>query len=102
MNNKFINTILDSIKDKSCTRFRLKGDPISFTDIELENQKVSSLYISSKEISVGFDDGYIKINLDTFGTESEGSTFISDDDVSKLLSIIEMKILVANIREENK
>ena len=86
---KFIATIVESLKDSTCTRFRLKAEPLSFdTNRHLDIQHIS-LYISSKEISVVFSNGYIRIDLDTI-------------EVSKLLNIIETKILLANIREENK
>lgn len=99
---KFIATIVESLKDSTCTRFRLKAEPLSFdTDRHLDIQHIS-LYISSEEISVVFSNGYIRIDLNTLESDVAGNTFIDTIEVSKLLNIIETKILLANIKEENK
>lgn len=99
---KFIGTIVNSLKDETCTRFRLKAEPLSFdTDRHLDIQHIS-LYISSEEISVVFSNGYIRIDLNTLESDVAGNTFIDTIEVSKLLNIIETKILLANIKEENK
>lgn len=99
---KFIATIVESLKDSTCTRFRLKAEPLSFdTDRHLDIQHIS-LYISSEEISVVFSNGYIRIDLNTLESDVAGNTFIDTIEVSKLISIIETKILLANIKEENK
>lgn len=99
---KFIGTIVNSLKDESCTRFRLKAEPLSFdTDRHLDIQHIS-LYISSDEISVVFSNGYIRIDLNTLESDVAGNTFADTVEVSKLLNIIETKILLANIKEENK
>nr|DAF39664.1 MAG TPA: hypothetical protein [Caudoviricetes sp.]DAP91028.1 MAG TPA: hypothetical protein [Caudoviricetes sp.] len=99
---KFIATIVESLKDSTCTRFRLKAEPLSFdTNRHLDIQHIS-LYISSKEISVVFSNGYIRIDLDTLESDVAGNTFTDTIEVSKLLNIIETKILLANIKEENK
>ena len=60
------------------------------------------LYISSDEISVVFSNGYIRIDLNTLESDVAGNTFTDTVEVSKLLNIIETKILLANIKEENK
>ena len=99
---KFIGTIVNSLKDETCTRFRLKTEPLSFdTDRHLDIQHIS-LYISSEEISVIFSNGYIRIDLNTLESDVAGNTFADTVEVSKLLNIIETKILLANIKEENK
>lgn len=99
---KFIATIVESLKDSTCTRFRLKAEPLSFdTDRHLDIQHIS-LYISSEEISVVFSNGYIRIDLNTLESDVAGNTFIDTIEVSKLISIIETKILLANIKEENR
>lgn len=99
---KFIATIVESLKDSTCTRFRLKAEPLSFdTDRHLDIQHIS-LYISSEEISVVFSNGYIRIDLNTLESDVAGNTFTDTIEVSKLLNIIETKILLANIKEENK
>lgn len=99
---KFIATIVESLKDSTCTRFRLKAEPLSFDiDRHLDIQHIS-LYISSEEISVVFSNGYIRIDLNTLESDVAGNTFIDTIEVSKLISIIETKILLANIKEENK
>ena len=99
---KFIATIVESLKDSTCTRFRLKAEPLSFdTDRHLDIQHIS-LYISSEEISVVFSNGYIRIDLNTLESDVAGNTFVDTIEVSKLLNIIETKILLANIKEENK
>lgn len=99
---KFIATIVESLKDSTCTRFRLKAEPLSFdTDRHLNIQHIS-LYISSEEISVVFSNGYIRIDLNTLESDVAGNTFTDTIEVSKLLNIIETKILLANIKEENK
>jgi hypothetical protein len=99
---KFIATIVESLKDSTCTRFRLKAEPLSFdTNRHLDIQHIS-LYISSEEISVVFSNGYIRIDLDTLESDVAGNTFTDTIEVSKLLNIIETKILLANIKEENK
>ena len=99
---KFIGTIVNSLKDETCTRFRLKAEPLSFdTDRHLDIQHIS-LYISSEEISVVFSNGYIRIDLNTLESDVAGNTLTDTVEVSKLLNIIETKILLANIKEENK
>lgn len=99
---KFIATIVESLKDSTCTRFRLKAEPLSFdTDRHLDIQHIS-LYISSEEISVVFSNGYIRIDLNTLESDVAGNTFTDTIEVSKLINIIETKILLANIKEENK
>lgn len=99
---KFIATIVETLKDSTCTRFRLKAEPLSFdTDRHLDIQHIS-LYISSEEISVVFSNGYIRIDLNTLESDVAGNTFIDTIEVSKLINIIETKILLANIKEENK
>lgn len=99
---KFIATIVESLKDSTCTRFRLKAEPLSFdTNRHLDIQHIS-LYISSNEISVVFSNGYIRIDLNTLESDVAGNTFTDTIEVSKLLNIIETKILLANIKEENK
>lgn len=99
---KFIATIINSLKDESCTRFRLKAEPLSFdTERHLDIQMIS-LYISSEEISVVFSNGYIRIDLNTLESDVAGNTFADTVEVSKLLNIIETKILLANIKEENR
>lgn len=99
---KFIATIVESLKDSTCTRFRLKAEPLSFdTNRHLDIQHIS-LYISSEEISVVFSNGYIRIDLNTLESDVAGNTFTDTIEVSKLLNIIETKILLANIKEENK
>jgi len=99
---KFIATIVESLKDSTCTRFRLKAEPLSFdTNRHLDIQHIS-LYISSEEISVVFSNGYIRIDLNTLESDVAGNTFTDTIEVSKLLNIIESKILLANIKEENK
>ena len=60
------------------------------------------LYISSDEISVVFSNGYIRIDLNTLDSDVAGNTFTDTVEVSKLLNIIETKILLANIKEENR
>ena len=99
---KFIGEIVKSLKDKTCTRFRLKAEPLSFdTNRHLDIQHIS-LYISSQEISVVFSNGYIRIDLNTLESDVAGNIFTDTVEVSKLLNIIETKILLANIKEENK
>lgn len=99
---KFIATIVESLKDSTCTRFRLKAEPLSFdTDRHLDIQHIS-LYISSEEISVVFSNGYIRIDLNTLESDVAGNTFTDTIELSKLINIIETKILLANIKEENK
>lgn len=99
---KFIGEIINTLKDETCTRFRLKAEPLSFdTDRHLDIQHIS-LYISSDEISVVFSNGYIRIDLNTLESDVAGNTFADTIEVSKLLNIIETKILLANIKEENK
>lgn len=99
---KFIVTIINSLKDESCTRFRLKAEPLSFdTKRHLDIQMID-LYISSDEISVVFSNGYIRIDLNTLESDVAGNTFTDTVEVSKLLNIIETKILLANIKEENR
>lgn len=99
---KFIGEIINTLKDETCTRFRLKAEPLSFdTDRHLDIQHIS-LYISSDEISVVFSNGYIRIDLNTLESDVAGNTFVDTVEVSKLLNIIETKILLANIKEENK
>lgn len=99
---KFIATIVESLKDSTCTRFRLKAESLSFdTNRHLDIQHIS-LYISSNEISVVFSNGYIRIDLNTLESDVAGNTFTDTIEVSKLLNIIETKILLANIKEENK
>lgn len=99
---KFIGTIVNSLKDETCTRFRLKAEPLSFdTKRHLDIQMID-LYISSDEISVVFSNGYIRIDLNTLESDVAGNTFTDTVEVSKLLNIIETKILLANIKEENR
>ena len=99
---RFIAAIVNSLKDESCTRFRLKAEPLSFdTKRHLDIQMID-LYISSDEISVVFSNGYIRIDLNTLESDVAGNTFTDTVEVSKLLNIIETKILLANIKEENR
>lgn len=99
---KFIGEIVNTLKDETCTRFRLKAEPLSFdTNRHLDMQHIS-LYISSEEISVVFSNGYIRIDLNTLESDVAGNTFTDTVEVSELLNIIETKILLANIKEENK
>lgn len=99
---RFITEIVNSLKDESCTRFRLKAEPLSFdTKRHLDIQMID-LYISSDEISVVFSNGYIRIDLNTLESDVAGNTFTDTVEVSKLLNIIETKILLANIKEENR
>lgn len=99
---KFIAEIVNNLKDESCTRFRLKAEPLSFdTKRHLDIQMID-LYISSDEISVVFSNGYIRIDLNTLESDVAGNTFTDTVEVSKLLNIIETKILLANIKEENR
>ena len=99
---KFIATIINILKDQSCTRFRLKAEPLSFdTKRHLDIQMID-LYISSDEISVVFSNGYIRIDLNTLESDVAGNTFADTVEVYKLLNIIETKILLANIKEENR
>lgn len=99
---KFIATIINNLKDESYTRFRLKAEPLSFdTGRHLDIQMID-LYISSDEISVVFSNGYIRIDLNTLDSDVAGNTFTDNVEVSKLLNIIETKILLANIKEENR
>lgn len=99
---KFIKTILDSRADETCTRFRLKSNPISFdSERHIDIQDIL-FFVYEYEISLNFSNGYIRIDFARDEYDVAGNTFKDAVEMSKVLNLIETKILLANIKEENK
>lgn len=99
----FIKTIIESYKDQTCTRFRLNSnDPIRFDSKRHIDIQYISFFVSNKEIKLIFSNGYINIDIESKDYNIAGNTFKDSVEMNKVLSLLETKILLANIKKENQ
>ena len=103
---KFIREIESGMRDKSCTRFRPKAEFFSF---ESDTNKIphTNYHIETdKKFTIVFDHGVLEIEYNReerrWIANSLGYTFKDIVEMTSILGFIESKILLFNIKQEEK
>ena len=103
---KFIREIESGMRDKSCTRFRPKTEFFSF---ESDTNKIphTNYHIETdKKFTIVFDHGVLEIEYNReerrWIANSLGYTFKDILEMTAVLRFIESKILLFNIKQEEK